>query len=292
MVNGFEWSTTSQREGSKNIARHGENVEFVEGDLADPSVAAEAVRGIEIVFHEAAVASVPRSIEAPLETHEACTTATVVLLDACRKASVRRVVYAASSSAYGNAEVMPLVETCLPNPVSPYAAAKLAGEMYLEAFAGSYPLETVRLRYFNVFGPKQDPNGPYSAVIPLFVAALLSGRQPIIFGDGTQSRDFVYVDNVVSANLKAAAAPKASGRVYNVAGGSSLSVNDLLNCICQIMEKRFEPRYAAARIGDIMHSWADISAARRDLGFEIEVEVREGLSRTVKYYSELYRAER
>lgn len=268
-----------------NVSRHGSQVEFVEGDLRDRSVVADAVRGVEVVFHQAALASVPRSVENPLETHEACVTGTVTLLDACRKAGVRRVVYAASSSAYGNSPTMPKVETHLPEVLSPYAAAKLAGELYLECFAATYGLETVRLRYFNVFGPRQDPNSPYSAVIPLFVAALLEGRTPTIFGDGTQSRDFTYVANVVGANLKGAAAKGVSGRVYNVACGSSLSVNDLLKKICRLLEVPFAPNYAPPRTGDVLHSWADISAARRDLGYTTEVDLDDGLRRTVEYYA-------
>jgi UDP-glucose 4-epimerase len=248
------------------------------------------VQGVDVVFHEAALASVPRSVANPVETHDACVTGTVTLLDACRNNGVRRVVYAASSSAYGNSPIMPKAETNLPQVLSPYAAAKLAGELYMEAFAATYGLETVRLRYFNVFGPRQDPNSPYSAVIPLFVAALLDGRTPTIFGDGSQSRDFTYVDNVVAANLKAAAAPGVSGRLYNVACGSSLSVNDLLRKICILLDKPFAPHYAAPRTGDVLHSWAEISAAKRDLGYSMEVNLDEGLRRTVEYYAGQHRS--
>lgn len=281
--------STGSRE---NVSRHGRRVDFIEGDLQDPAVVARAVEGIDIVFHEAALASVPRSVASPLETHDACVTGTVTLLDACRKGGVRRVVYAASSSAYGNSPIMPKAETNLPQVLSPYAAAKLAGELYLEAFAATYGLETVRLRYFNVFGPRQDPNSPYSAVIPLFVAALLDGRTPTIFGDGTQSRDFTYVDNVVAANLKAAQAPGVSGRVFNVACGSSLSVNDLLRRICTLLDKPFAPHYAPPRTGDVLHSWAEISAAQRELGYEIEVPLEEGLRRTVEYYADQHRSKK
>lgn len=281
--------STGSRE---NVSRHGTRVEFIEGNLQDPAVVARAVEGIDIVFHEAALASVPRSVASPLETHDACVTGTVMLLDACRKGGVRRVVYAASSSAYGNSPIMPKAETNLPQVLSPYAAAKLAGELYLEAFAATYGLETVRLRYFNVFGPRQDPNSPYSAVIPLFVAALLDGRTPTIFGDGSQSRDFTYVDNVVAANLKAAQAPGVSGRVFNVACGRSLSVNDLLRRICELLDKPFAPHYAPPRTGDVLHSWAEISAAQRDLGYEIEVPLEEGLRRTVEYYADQHRSKK
>ncbi len=259
-------------------------VEFVKGDIADPRAMADAVRGIEVVFHHAALASVPRSIELPLETHTACVTGTVTLLDACRRAGVRRVVYAASSSCYGNQQEMPKTESQLPQVLSPYAAAKLAGELYCESFAACYPLETVRLRYFNVFGPRQDPRSPYSAVIPLFVAALLEGRRPTIFGDGSQSRDFTYVANVVEANLRATAAPGVSGKVYNIACGSSLSVLDLLEEICRLLGKPFNPEFGPARAGDVKHSWADISAAQRELNYAPTVDLHTGLKQTVEWY--------
>lgn len=268
-----------------NLAPLKDRIEFIQGDLCRPEVAEQATRGIETVFHQAALASVPRSVDAPLETHEACATATLNLLDACRRGGVRRLVYAASSSAYGNCAEMPISEKQAPSAMSPYAAAKLAGEFYVEAFAATYSLETVRLRYFNVFGPRQDPSGPYSAVIPLFVAALLAGRQPTIFGDGTQSRDFVYVENVAAANIRAANARGISGQVFNIASGYSLSVNDLLRRICEHLGKDFAPRYAPPRAGDVLHSWADIEAARRDLGFQIEVDLSEGLRRTIEYYA-------
>jgi len=259
-------------------------VEFVKGDIADSRAMADAVRGIEVIFHHAALASVPRSIELPLETHTACVTGTVTLLDACRHTGVRRVIYAASSSCYGNQEQMPKTESQLPQVLSPYAAAKLAGELYCESFAACYPLETVRLRYFNVFGPRQDPKGPYSAVIPLFVAALLEGRRPTIFGDGSQSRDFTHVANVVEANLRAATAPGVSGKVYNVACGSSLSVLDLLEEICRLLGKPFNPEFGPARAGDVKHSWADISAAQRELNYAPTVDLHTGLKQTVEWY--------
>lgn len=268
----------------ENLAHLGDAVEFVQGDLQDERAMAAAVDGVEVVFHQAALASVPRSVKHPLATHSACVTGTVTLLDCCRKAGVRRVVYAASSSAYGNSPKMPKVETQLPQPLSPYAAAKLAGELYCEAFAAAYELETVRIRYFNVFGPRQDPNSPYSAVIPLFISALQRGDRPIIFGDGEQSRDFTFVGNVVSANLLAATAEGVSGNVYNVACGGSLSVNDLLRAICQVLEKPFDPDYQPPRTGDVKNSWADISAAQRDLGYQVEVKFEEGLQQTIEYY--------
>jgi UDP-glucose 4-epimerase len=258
--------------------------EFHKADLCDRQAVERAVQGVDVVFHEAALASVPRSVEKPLDTHEACVTGTVVLLDACRRLGVRRVVYAASSSAYGNAATMPKHEQQLPGPLSPYAAAKLAAELYCEAFAATYGLETVRLRYFNVFGPRQDPNSPYSAVIPRFVAALLQGEQPVIYGDGLQSRDFTFVDNVVAANLRAAHAPGVSGRVYNAACGGSLDLLTLLKHICTQLNVPCEPRFEPARVGDVKHSWADISAAERDLGYRVATSIEDGLRQTVDWY--------
>ncbi|HID21840.1 MAG TPA: NAD-dependent epimerase/dehydratase family protein, partial [Planctomycetaceae bacterium] len=217
---------------------------------------------------------------------------TLVLLDACRRKGVRRLVYAASSSAYGNQPELPKHEGQVPQVLSPYAAAKLAGELYCEAFAECYDLETVRLRYFNVFGPRQDPDSPYAAVIPLFVKALLKGRRPVIYGDGTQSRDFTYVDNVVEANLRAAEARGVSGRVYNVACGRQITVLELLEQICERLDLPCDPEFAPPRPGDVKHSFADITAARRDLGYEVRVEFGEGLDRTVRYYAGLYSPER
>ncbi|HEX4070544.1 MAG TPA: SDR family oxidoreductase [Planctomycetaceae bacterium] len=261
-------------------------IEFVEASVTDRKKLDQAVRGVEFVFHHAAVASVPQSVIDPLQTHAADATGTVTLLDACRQAGVRRVVYAASSSCYGNRPEMPKTEAHLPEVLSPYAAAKLAGELYCEAFAACYSLETVRLRYFNVFGPRQDPKGPYAAVIPLFVAALLDGRRPTIFGDGSQSRDFTYVDNIVNANLLAASVAGISGRVYNIACGRSDSVLELLKEMCTLLEKPFDPIFAPPRAGDVVHSSADISAAKRDLGFVPSVDSQEGLRRTIRWYAE------
>lgn len=268
----------------KNLEHLQGRYELLEGDLTDAACVARAVKGVDVVFHHAALASVPQSVARPLETHAACATGTIMLLDACRQAGVRRLVYAASSSCYGNLPETPKVETHPLQVLSPYGAAKLAGELYCEAFAASYKLETVRLRYFNVFGPRQDPGSPYSAVIPLFVSALLEGRRPTIYGDGTQSRDFTFVGNVVQANLLAAEAPGISGRVYNVACGSSLSVLDLLKMICEMLDVPFDPEFAPPRVGDVLHSWADISAARRDLRYEPETDLRTGLRQTVDWF--------
>lgn len=272
-----------------NLAGVRDGIDFREGDLRDAAAVDAAVAGVEVVFHQAALASVPRSVESPVETHAACATGTVHVLDAARRLGVRRVVYAASSSAYGNQKTMPKHEGQVPEVLSPYAAAKLAGELYCEAFASTYGLETVRLRYFNVFGPRQDPNSQYSAVIPRFIAALLKGDQPTIYGDGSQSRDFTYIDNVIQANLRAASAPGVSGHVYNCACGESLDLVTLLRQICGTLDVPFAPYFAPPRVGDIQHSWADISAAVRDLGYSPQVSVQEGLRRTVAWYVEQHR---
>ena len=238
--------STGKTENIADLLSRG--VEFIRGSVNDRRLVDEAVNGVEVVFHEAVLASVPLSVLHPLETHAACATGTVTLLDACRHAGVRRVVYAASSSCYGNHPEMPKTEGHPTSVLSPYAAAKLAAELYCEAFAACYALETVRLRYFNVFGPRQDPKSPYSAVIPLFVSALLEGRRPTIFGDGSQSRDFTFVENVVDANLLAASAAGVSGKVYNIACGSSMSVIDMFRAICADGQT-IRPRVQSAAAG-------------------------------------------
>ena len=269
-----------------NLAHLGNSVEFHEGDVRDPLAVAKAVDGVEVVFHQAALASVPLSIEKPLETHHACVTGTINVLDACRKLGVRRVVYAGSSSAYGDSPEMPKRESHTPEVLSPYAAAKLAGEYYCQAFAASYKMEIVRLRYFNVFGPRQDPQSPYSAVIPLFASALVEGRTPRIYGTGEQSRDFVFVENVVDANILASQATGVSGKVFNVASGETISVLELLKLICDELEVPFTPEFMPPRVGDVLHSWADISATKRDLGFSVRVSLHDGLKRTLAYYKQ------
>ncbi|MGQ9607340.1 MAG: SDR family oxidoreductase [Thermogutta sp.] len=267
-------------------------VEFIHGDVQDPQTAAEAVRGVDCVFHQAALASVPRSVERPLDTHAACATGTIVLLDAARRAGVRRFVYAGSSSAYGDQPFSAKRETDLPDPISPYGAAKLAGEYYCRAFFATYGFETVVLRYFNVFGPRQDPNSPYSAVIPLFITAILSGRRPTVFGDGTQSRDFTYVANVVQANLLAAERPGVAGRVFNAANGKSITLLELLAAINQVLGTRVEPEFAPPRPGDIRESMADIAAARSLLGYQPQVDFSTGLKRSIEYYRMICSASR
>ncbi|HEX7378607.1 MAG TPA: SDR family oxidoreductase [Pirellulales bacterium] len=267
-----------------NLAHLGSRIELIEGDLTDRRAVAQAVEGVGCVFHQAALASVPRSVEAPLDTNAACVTGTVTLLDAARRAGVRRLVYAGSSSAYGDQPSSPKRESDLPAPISPYGAAKLAAEYYCQAFTATYGFETVTLRYFNVFGPRQDPNSPYSAVIPLFITALLSGKRPILYGDGGQSRDFTFVDNVVHGNLLAADAPGVAGRVFNIANGRSTSLLDLLSQLGTLLGTTIEPDHQPPRAGDIRESLADISQARRLLGYEPQVTFEDGLVRSIEYY--------
>ena len=263
-----------------------EAMDFIEGDLTDPAACARACEGVEIVFHEAALASVPRSVADPVSTNQNCVTATLNLLMAARAAGVRRVVYAGSSSAYGDTPTLPKHEGMLPNPISPYAVAKLAGEHYMRAFARVYGLETVVLRYFNVFGPHQDPTSHYSGVLAIFCRRMLAGEQPTIYGDGEQSRDFTYIDNVVHANLLAAAAPaeKVSGQMMNAATGSRITLNDTFRILRDLTGYKGEPMYAPPRAGDIRDSLADIRLAGELLGYSPIVDFPEGLRRTVEWY--------
>ncbi len=277
--------------GSRSNLEHvADQVEFIEGDIVDPSAVAEAVKGVECVFHQAALASVPRSIERPLDTNAACVTGTLNVLNECRRGGVRRVVYAGSSSAYGDQPTSSKRETDLPSPISPYGAAKLAAEFYCQAAGVAYGLETVTLRYFNVFGPRQDPNSEYSAVIPRFITALLSGTPPTIYGDGHQSRDFTFVANVVHGNLLAADAPNASGRVFNVANGRTTSLLELLDALKRLLDVTLEPIHEPPRVGDVRESLADISQARRLLDYEPQVGLEEGLRRSISYYRQLVAA--
>jgi UDP-glucose 4-epimerase len=261
-----------------------DRVELIEGNVADAAVVERAVRGVELIFHEAAIASVPKSVETPLTTHAACVTGTLNVLDAARRAGVRRVVYAASSAAYGDTPVSAKRETDLPAPISPYGAAKLAAEYYCQACAATYGIETVCLRYFNIFGPRQDPSSPYSGVISLFITALLSGRQPTIFGDGLQSRDFCYVGNVVQVNLLAAEKPDVSGRVLNIGSGRATTLLELLEALAKLIGVKSQPKFAPPRAGDIRESLADITQARMCLGYQPSVGLEEGLAQTVQFY--------
>jgi UDP-glucose 4-epimerase len=260
------------------------NVQWQRGDAADPDAATRGCEGVDYVFHQAALASVPRSMVEPLASHQHCATAVVSILDAARKQGVKRVVYAASSSAYGNIPFSSKREGDLPSPLSPYAAAKLAGEFYCQAFYQGFGLETVALRYFNVFGPRQDPGSEYSAVIPRFVARILSGERPIIYGDGLQSRDFSYVENVVLGNLLAATVDGAAGGVFNIANGQSTTLLSLLKMLSEILGRPIEPIHEPARAGDVRDSLADIARAQTVLGYEPPVGVEEGLRRSVAYY--------
>lgn len=271
----------------KNIEQIVHRIEFIEADLEDRSALEKALEGVDVVFHQAALASVPRSVEMPMATHAACVTGTVNLLDVARRSGVRRVVYGGSSSAYGDQPTPAKHERLLPTPLSPYAAAKLAGEYYCQAFTATYGLETVTLRYFNVFGPRQDPNGQYAAVIPKFITAILVGQRPTIYGDGKQSRDFTYIDNIIQGNLLAAEAPAAVGRTINIACGKSYNLLELLAGINRALGTRVEPIFAPARVGDVRDSLADISLARELLGFEPAIDFEEGLRRTVEYYRRL-----
>lgn len=275
--------STGQKE---NLAGNWHQIEFVQGDITDSAAVQKALAGVDFVFHQAALASVPRSVDAPLETHAACTTGTLNLLDAARKTGVKRFVFAASSSAYGNQSTPVKKETDLPSPLSPYAAAKLAAEHYCHAFFHSYGLETVCLRYFNVFGPRQDPSGPYAAVIPLFIQSLLAGKSPTIYGDGQQTRDFTYVGNVVQANLLASTAPAAKiaaspSRVFNIGSGSAISLVDLLAQLNAICGTNVAANFQPPRTGDVRNSLADISLAQQILGYQSSVSLREGLEKTV-----------
>ncbi len=271
--------------GSEENIRHLlDDIEFVKGDIRNPSTVREALRGVSRVIHQAALASVPRSIENPVLVSEVNIGGTVVMLEESRKAGVDIFVYAASSSAYGDTETLPKREDILPQPLSPYAVSKLTGEYYCSVYARTYGLPTVSLRYFNVFGPRQDPRSQYAAVIPIFVSHLLSGERPTIHGDGEQSRDFTYVANVVNANLLAAECARANGQVVNVACGVSYTINELFGRLRDLIGADVDPIYEEPRTGDVKHSLADISIARELLGFDVSVSFEQGLERTVAWY--------
>lgn len=274
--------STGSRE---NLAEIGGDFEFFEADLNDDAALRKAVEGVDVVFHQAALPSVPRSVDDPVETHQACVNGTFNLLLKARDAGVRRVVYAASSSAYGDQETLPKVETMRPEPLSPYAAAKLMGEYYCRVFYEVYGLETISLRYFNVFGPRQNPSSAYSGVISRFIDALMKGDTPVIYGDGEQTRDFTYIENVVRANLSAAATAKGIGEVMNVANGERVSLNELLAVLKKITgSSEAEPQYKQARKGDVKHSQADNARAVECLDYEKRVDLEEGLRRTIDWW--------
>ena len=268
-----------------NLA-HQPGVEIVEGDLADPAVAARAVAGVELVLHQAAIPSVPRSVKDPMTSHRANLDATLVVLVAARDAGVRRVVFAGSSSVFGDTPTLPKREDMPTRPKSPYALQKLVGEQYHRMFTDLYGLETVTIRYFNVFGPRQDPSSTYSGVISLFIKALQAGKGPTIYGDGEQTRDFTYVANVVDGVLRAATTPAATGGVFNVATGRRVSVNRLFQTLRDLVGANVDPEYEPAREGDVRDSQADITLAKHVLGYTPLVEFEEGLRRTVEWYKE------
>jgi nucleoside-diphosphate-sugar epimerase len=272
--------------GHRENLAHVPKAEFVQGDLAELDVARQAVSGVEYVLHQAAIPSVPRSVDDPITSNRANIDATLNLLVAARDAGVRRVVYAGSSSAYGDTPTLPKREDMPTRPLSPYALQKLVGEQYMRLFTDLYGLETVTIRYFNVFGPRQDPRSPYSGVISLFANALLDGRAPLICGDGEQTRDFTYVANVVDGVLRACTADGASGQVFNVATGGRISINRLFETMARLVGVPIEPEYGAPRQGDVRDSQADISRAQQVLGYTPLVPFEEGLARTVAWYRE------
>jgi UDP-glucose 4-epimerase len=282
-VRGLDDFSTGRRE---NIAGLEGSLDFREATLLDPAALMAACEGIDCVFHEAAIPSVPKSVADPQLTNSVNVEGTLNLLIAARDAGVRRVVYAASSSAYGESQVLPKREDMLPHPISPYAAQKLTGEHYMSVFSAVYGLQTVSLRYFNIFGPRQDANSQYSAVLAKFITQMLQGQAPTIYGDGEQSRDFTYVDNVVQANLLAASAPaaEASGNVFNIATGTRYSLNQTYKVLQGIIGFSGAPQYAPPRAGDVKHSLADTSLAREHLKYSPDVGFEEGLRRTVDWY--------
>lgn len=274
---------------ASNLAHLDGKIEILEGTLTDPDCLAKAVQDVRVIYHLGALASVARSVKAPAVSHAACATGTLLLLDAARQAHVQRVVYAASSSAYGGASSEAgQTEDQLPATKSPYAAAKLAGEYYMQAFAATYGIETVRLRFFNIFGPRQRNDSPYSGVIALFTAAMAQGEAPSVHGDGLQSRDFTYVANAVQALRKAASADGkvVSGHVYNVGTGRSITVRDLVAELNRILKTDLSPVYSEPRAGDVRFSLADLTRTKKDLGYDPQVTFEEGLQNTVAWYFE------
>ena len=262
------------------------NYQFTQASLLDRDALAEAVNGVDVIFHQAALPSVPRSVNDPRSAHEANINGTFEVLEAARAAGVKRVVYAASSSAYGNQPGFPRVETMVPMPIAPYPVQKLAGELYMQSYAQVYGMETVCLRYFNIFGPRQVPDSPYSGVLAKFILQLLRGERPTIFGDGEQGRDFTYVDNAIQANVNASEAPaeRVAGRVFNIACGQRHTLNQAYRLIAELLQSPTEPFYGPERAGDVKHSHASIEAAHHAFGYEPSVSLEEGLRRTVAWY--------
>jgi UDP-N-acetylglucosamine 4-epimerase len=271
---------------AENLAGFRDRITFIEGDLRDLDTVKGACGGVDYALHQGALASVPRSIANPIASNEVNSNGTLNLLVAAREAGVKRVVYAGSSSVYGDTPTLPKQEDMPANPLSPYAISKYAGEMYCQVFTRLHGMETVVLRYFNVFGPRQDPTSQYAAAIPLFITALRRGEAPHVFGDGEQSRDFTYVANVVEANLLACQAPEASGRVINTACGERTTINELIKVMQQLLGVDTQPIYDPPRPGDVKHSLADITRARELLGYEAVVPLEEGLRRTVEWFTQ------
>jgi len=261
-----------------------DKIEFVQADMGDPEVARQAMKDIDVVLHQGAIPSVPKSIDNPERTHKHCVDATFTLLLAARDTGIKRFVYAASSSAYGDSPTLPKVETMVSIPLSPYAVAKLVGEYYCSVFYKVFGLETIALRYFNVFGPYQDPTSQYAAAIPAFVMSILRQESPTIYGDGLQSRDFTYIDNVVAANLFAARAPETKGQMVNIACGDVITINEIIALINEYLGKDVEPKYVAQRVGDVKHSLADITLAKELIGYEPVIDFRAGLKKAIDWY--------
>ncbi len=284
-VRGIDNFSTGKRENLRGL----EAMDLIEADINDAAAVASACRGVDCIFHEAAIPSVPRSVEDPIGSNYAGVSGTVQLLTAAKDAKVRRVIYAGSSSIYGNQPTLPKTEEMSPSPISPYAVTKLAGEYYLQCFTRVYGLETVALRYFNVFGPFQDPTSHYSGVLAIFTLKMLAGETPTIYGDGEQSRDFTFIQNVVHGNLLASEVPaeKVSGRVFNLATGTRISLNQAVEILRKATGYAGEARYAPERGGDVKHSLADIGRAKDALGYEPQIEFAEGLERTVDWYKTL-----
>ena len=281
-VRGIDNFSTGRRANLDEILN---KIEFHEADLLDLDTMKSVCRGVDFVLHQAAIPSVPKSVLDPLGSNQANVDGTVNILIAARDAKVKRVIYAASSSAYGDTPTLPKHEDMIPNPISPYAVAKLASEYYMTAFCRCYGLETVCLRYFNIFGPRQDPSSPYSGVLAKFITTMLNGEQPTIFGDGSQSRDFTYIDNTVSANLLACKAPaQAVGRVFNVATGHRIDLNETFHALKKFTGYTGDVKYGPERAGDVKHSLADISRAEKYLGYRPLVHFEEGLKKTVEWY--------
>ncbi len=261
-----------------------DKIEFIEADMGDEKIAHSAMKDIDVVLHQGALPSVPRSVDDPAATHKHCVDATFTLLLAARDAGIKRFVYASSSSAYGDTPTSPKLETMQPEPLSPYAAAKLAGEYYAKVFYKVFGLETISLRYFNVFGPYQDPTSQYAAAIPAFVTAILKDEPPTVFGDGEQSRDFAYVDNVVEANLLAARVKRTAGEVVNIACGRAVTVNEIIDIINDLAGKNIKPVYDPPRPGDVKHSLADVALAKKTIGFKPTVPFKQGLQLAIDWY--------